>query len=129
MYGVSMEKIFVGTTCLLALMDGGLSALILATCLGGGAYAVVNSDLSSTSTKICDAAEESLQRQVDAVKNPEDRKQAQAAMDKAMKKIAKRREDDDFGAGEVARLIALGVFAFPPAAIGVAAHLIHRNSK
>lgn len=113
----------------MALMDGGLSALILATALGGGAYAVSKNTLNGTSQKICDAAEESLQRQVDAVKDPKRKQAAEAEMVKKMKEIQKRRDDDDFGSEEVSKLIGIGVFAFPPAAIGVAAHLIKQNSK
>lgn len=124
-----MGKLLIGVTGLMALMDGGLTALIVAAALGTGAYAVCNSELGDTSTKICDAAEESLQRQVDAIENPHLRKAAEAEMQKKLKEIRKRRDDDNFGAGEVSRLIALGTFAFPPAAIGVAAHLIKKNLK
>ena len=113
----------------MALVDGGLSALIVGTILAGGTYVVCNDTLSKSSQNICDAAEESLQAKVDAITDPKAKKDAEAVMAKKMKDIKKRREDDNWGADEVAKIIALGTFAFPPAAIGVAAHLIRKNMK
>lgn len=124
-----MEKLFVGTTLLLAAFDGGLSALLVGTALAGGTYVVCSNTLGSTSQKICDAAEETLQAKVDAISDPKKKKIAEAVMARKLKEIKKRREDDDWGAEEVAKIIALGTFAFPPAALGVAAHLIRKNSK
>ena len=122
-----MGKLFLGATCFMAFIDGGLTALIVATVVGAASYGVVKSNLNGASTQICDAAEEALQAKVDAIKDSDLRKQAQEAMAKKMKEIRKRREEDNWGAEEVSKLVALGIFAFPPAAIGVAAHLLTKE--
>lgn len=124
-----MEKLFVGVTLVMAALDGGLSALLVGTLLAGGTYVVCNDVLSGTSKKICDAAEESLQEKVDAIEDLKQRKVAEMAMTRQLKEIRKRRDNDNWGADEVSKLVALGVFAFPPAALAVGAHLIRKRMK
>lgn len=124
-----MGKLFITTTLILAAVNGALGAVVVGAVLATGSYFVFKGSLGSTASKIYDAAEESIQRQVDAEPDPELKRAIKQTAERRLKEIRKRRDTDNFGADETARMVALGVFAFPPAAIGVAAHMINKQLK
>lgn len=121
------SAIVVGTTLLVAVLDGGLSLLLTAAAIGGGAYVTTRRSLNAlpdkilkTQVQIMDAAiHEELRKQAASPKGIDDTKV------KAMQRDAKAKveqleaacREQQWGNREMAALVGLACFASP--ALGV----------
>jgi Zn-dependent membrane protease YugP len=116
--------IVVGTTALLAAMDGALLATLAAADVGVAMFAVLCRKATAPGELNAKRREEELRSMILACKSKEMRKEMEKAVEADLTELKKARELGQHGAREVSKIAAIGVFACPAISVALLAQLL-----
>lgn len=108
---------FVGTTLGIAALNGALLPLIGAAGAGYVACKAIKTMTSRSVDSIYEKTERDMRARVEAIPDKEVRSREEKQLRKDLATLQKTREKDDIGRNEAAKLMGVGVFAFPAAAV------------
>lgn len=120
---------FIGTTAVLAAMDGALLATLIAAGIGVVTFAVLCRQATAPGELNAKKREEELRSMVLACKSKEMRKEMEKAVEADLAELKKARESGQHGAREVSKIAAIGVFACPAIAVALLAQLLLAHKR
>ena len=109
--------LLLGTTCAIAWLDGGLSALVVGSAVGGGTYWAARRNLNTLPGKVLKqqkaALEHKMKLNLPAHASPEDIREAKREAKEAQQKLEAVQAEQQWGNKELAALAGLAAFCCP----------------